>query len=81
MSTSTLQARVASCCAKGEGICAFELVPADSERWPQFTAGAHIAVHVGENLVRQYSLCNNPAEQDRYEIAVLRDPRSRGARA
>lgn len=78
MSAPLLQARIARRSAQGEGICAFELVPANGERWPQFTAGAHVDVHVGENLVRQYSLCNNPAEEGRYEIAVLRDPRSRG---
>src|SRR3546814_4917974 len=32
-------------------------------------------------LVRQYSLCNVPGERDRYLIAVLRDPNTRGGSA
>ncbi|TWI66580.1 vanillate O-demethylase ferredoxin subunit [Pseudoduganella lurida] len=45
---------------------------------PSFTAGAHIDVHVRPGLVRQYSLCNDPAERHRYVIAVLCDAHSRG---
>jgi vanillate O-demethylase ferredoxin subunit len=45
---------------------------------PPFTAGAHIDVHVAPGLVRQYSLCNDPAERHRYVIAVLCDADSRG---
>lgn len=45
---------------------------------PRFEAGAHIDVHVRPGLVRQYSLCNDPAERHRYVIAVLCDADSRG---
>jgi vanillate O-demethylase ferredoxin subunit len=31
-------------------------------------------VQVPGGLTRQYSLCNDAAEQHRYRIAVLRDP-------
>lgn len=49
---------------------------------PPFSAGSHIDVHIGEKLVRQYSLLNNPLEHNgRYKIGVLRDPRSRGGSA
>lgn len=44
---------------------------------PPFTAGAHVDVSVAGTL-RQYSLCNDPAGRDLYEIAVLREPASRG---
>jgi vanillate O-demethylase ferredoxin subunit len=36
---------------------------------------------VGNGLTRQYSLCNDPAESHRYQIAVLRDPTTRGGSA
>lgn len=45
---------------------------------PAFTAGSHIDVEVKPGMIRQYSLCNHPAESDRYLIAVLREPNSRG---
>jgi len=45
---------------------------------PAFFAGAHVSVRVPNGLVRKYSLCNDPAERDRYVIAVKREPSSRG---
>src|SRR5262245_20384330 len=51
----------------------FELVRPDSGDLPHFTAGAHIAVRVPCGQVRKYSLCNDPAERDRYVIAVKRE--------
>lgn len=59
-------------------ICAFELAEPHGQPLPAFSAGAHIDVHVGDGLVRQYSLCNHPEERDRYLIGVLKDPASRG---
>ncbi|MFN7122284.1 MAG: PDR/VanB family oxidoreductase [Hydrogenophaga sp.] len=60
------------------GIHSFELVAPDHERLPPFTAGAHIDVHLPGGLVRQYSLCNDPAEAHRYVIGVLKDVNGRG---
>jgi vanillate O-demethylase ferredoxin subunit len=60
------------------GVASFELVAPDGGPLPAFTAGAHIDVHVPGGKVRQYSLCNDPAERDRYIIAVLDVPDSRG---
>jgi vanillate monooxygenase ferredoxin subunit len=51
---------------------------AEQGHLPAFTAGAHLDVHLPNGLVRQYSLCNPPADRDRYLIAVLRDAASRG---
>ncbi|MBN4667312.1 oxidoreductase [Pandoraea nosoerga] len=59
-------------------ICEFEFVSIDGSALPAFTAGAHIDVHLGGALVRQYSLCNAPGETHRYCVGVLRDPASRG---
>ena len=56
----------------------FALVPADARPLPAFSAGSHIDVHVAPGLVRQYSLCNDPADTGRYQIAVKREPASRG---
>ncbi len=63
---------------EGAGIHSFELVDPDGASLPTFGAGAHVDVHLGNGLVRQYSLCNDPAERHRYVIAVLREERGRG---
>ncbi len=62
-------------------ICSFELVDATGANLPPFSAGAHIDVHLPNGLVRQYSLCNDPAQTHRYLVAVLRDPTSNGGSA
>lgn len=48
---------------------------------PPFEAGAHIDLHLRNGLVRKYSLCNDPFEREFYEIAVKREPASRGGSA
>lgn len=63
---------------EAEGICSFELASPLGQELPDFSAGAHIDVHVGAGLIRQYSLCGDPAERHRWRIAVLREPSSRG---
>ncbi len=73
-----LDVKVISKLDEAEGICSFELVSAEGERLPAFTAGSHIDVHIAPGLTRQYSLCNHPEERHRYRIAVLREPASRG---
>ncbi|MBF6617493.1 MAG: oxidoreductase [Candidimonas sp.] len=62
---------------EAEGVCSFELVCPSGQPLSAFTAGAHIDVHIN-GLVRQYSLCNDPAEATQYRIGVLREPASRG---
>lgn len=76
-----MQVRIASKTAAADGIALFELVAADGNALPPFTAGAHVDVHLGNGLVRQYSLCNDPAETHRYQLGVLHDPSSRGGSA
>lgn len=75
---TTLSVRVQRRTVEAEGISSFELVPVDGELLPAFTAGSHIDVHLGAGLIRQYSLLNDPIERNRYCIAVLREPQSRG---
>jgi ferredoxin-NADP reductase len=71
--------RVRSITYLTDRINGYELVDPDERALPCFAAGAHIAVRLGERLVRDFSLWNDPAERTRYCIAVLREPDGRGS--
>jgi ferredoxin-NADP reductase len=45
---------------------------------PAWEPGAHIDVYVPDGTTRQYSLCGDPADRSSWQIAVLREPESRG---
>jgi len=59
-------------------VAVLELRKEDGQCLPQFEAGAHIDVHLPNGMIRQYSLCQNPASTDVYRIGILNDPESRG---
>jgi len=75
---SPLSVKVVNKVEEAVDIVSFELAALDGQPLPAFSAGSHIDVHIRDGLVRQYSLCNDPSEQHRYLIGVLRDPNSRG---
>lgn len=62
-----------------DGIHLFEFQEPGGRTLPEFSAGAHIAVRVPNNAIRKYSLCNDPAERDRYQVAVKRETSGSGA--
>ena len=62
-----------------ERINGYELVDPQERDLPPFEAGAHISVRVEHELVRDYSLWNDPAERARYCIAVLREADGRAS--
>jgi len=78
MNNELIDVVIASRDDQGAGIAVMKLVSANGDLLPEFTAGAHIDVHVGDDLIRQYSLCNNPSDHNSYRIGVLNDPKSRG---
>ena len=65
----------------GTGVKLFSLVDPDHWELPPFRAGAHIDLHLPGGLVRTYSLCNDPADNTRYLVAVKREPAGRGGSA
>lgn len=75
---STITVRLARVRIEATGIKSFELHDPQGRPLPAFTAGAHIDVHLDDGIVRSYSLYNDPAERDRYRIAVLLEEASRG---
>lgn len=61
-----------------EGVFALELAGVDGGPLPRWTPGAHIDVSAGQAGVRQYSLCGDPADEQRWRIAILHEPAGRG---
>ena len=59
-------------------VCSFEFAPANGQVLPPFSAGSHIDIHLPSGKIRQYSLCNDSAEQGRYVVAALKNPNGRG---
>lgn len=66
---------------EAEDVVVLELADSSGADLLPFSAGSHIDVEVKTGLVRQYSLCNNPTECNRYVIGVLKDPATRGGSA
>lgn len=48
---------------------------------PAFTAGAHIDLHLTDELVRPYSLCSDPQHRHHYQLGILKEPESKGGSA
>jgi ferredoxin-NADP reductase len=61
-----------------EGVVAVVLADSTGAPLPPWTPGAHIDLILGEDLIRQYSLCSSPGEPDRWRVGVLKAPDSRG---
>ncbi len=77
----TLAVRVAARRVAAQDVVAIELESADGTPLPAFEPGAHVDVRLGAELLRQYSISNDPAERGRYRLGVLLDPNSRGGSA
>jgi ferredoxin-NADP reductase len=48
---------------------------------PPWEPGSHLDLLLDDGLVRQYSLCSDPADRRYLKVAVLREPESRGGSA
>lgn len=78
MLDAKIKARVQAVVNLGTDIVAYELVDPEGKALPPFTAGAHVDFHLSDGRIRQYSLCNDPAERHRYILAIQREPQGRG---
>ncbi len=64
---------------EAEGVISIRLARIESDKpLPPWSPGAHIDVYVPDGTTRQYSLCGDPRDLSAYQIAVLREPESRG---
>jgi vanillate monooxygenase ferredoxin subunit len=75
---STLPVHVRKRQDEAAGVISLELASDTSEALPAFEPGSHIDVHITDGLVRQYSLCGDPHDLDKYTVGVLLEPQSRG---
>ena len=60
--------------AHDQHVVAVTLEAADGGALPSWHPGSHLDINLPSGLVRQYSLCGNPADAGRYRIAVRRIP-------
>lgn len=81
MSEQTLDVIVARRSEPAEGIVVLDLIAQDGASLPPFEPGAHVDVHFGADLVRQYSLCGDPTDRSRYQLGILLAEASRGGSA
>lgn len=73
-----LDAVVESVDPVADGVVAVSLVAASGGELPEWRPGAHLDLLLAPGLERQYSLCGDPADRERWHVAVLRESASRG---
>lgn len=78
MKEQRLQVRLSNKMLLAEGIMGIELQSINGEKLPEFSAGSHVDVELPGGFTRQYSLCNSPDQNDRYELGVLLESEGRG---
>src|SRR6478735_790640 len=64
--------------AVADDVLALTLVDPSAAALPSWTPGAHVDLVLDDDLIRQYSLCGNPADTGSWRVAVLKSPESRG---
>lgn len=81
MQECTTPLRVASLRPVAVGVTELILENLEGAILPGWLPGSHIDLQLGPELVRQYSLCGSTDDQHRWQVAVLREPESRGGSA
>jgi len=79
---TTLSVRVNKITHETQHIMSLHLVSLQGKDLPRWTGGAHVDVICGNTgLTRQYSLCGDPSDTAQWQLAVLKEPNSRGGSA
>jgi phthalate 4,5-dioxygenase reductase component len=73
-----LALRIARAEPAADGIMLFELRDPAGAALPAASPGAHLPVQVPSGAMRNYSICSDTRERDRYVIAVKREEGGRG---
>jgi ferredoxin-NADP reductase len=61
-----------------DGVVCVRLADTGDAPAPAWTPGSHIDLVLDDDVVRQYSLCGNPADSSHLTVAVLREAGGRG---
>lgn len=61
-----------------DGVVGLTLEDSRGGELPAWAPGAHLDLVLTDTIVRQYSLCSDPADRRRWKIGVLLQPESRG---
>lgn len=63
---------------EADGVVSLTLENPDGGALPAWEPGAHIDLLLPNGLLRQYSLCSDPADSLQWRVAVLHEPEGRG---
>jgi len=63
---------------EADGVLSLRLVHPGGNPLPEWSPGAHVDLTLKGSLVRQYSLCGDPADRGSYRVAVLREQAALG---
>jgi len=70
--------RVSQMTWEAEGVLSVRFADPDGADLPAWEPGAHLALHLPNGIVREFSLCSDPEDRSGWTVAVLREPSSRG---
>jgi ferredoxin-NADP reductase len=73
--------RVSQMTWEAEGVLSVRLADPSGADLPTWEPGAHLALHLPNGIVREFSLCSDPDDLSGWTVAVLREPSSRGGSA
>ncbi|MGW9027087.1 PDR/VanB family oxidoreductase [Streptomyces sp. NPDC055722] len=73
-----MKVQVAQVETLGADVRVLKLGPVDAASLPEWTPGSHIDLRLGNELVRQYSLYEEPRDAGCWKVAVRLDANSRG---
>lgn len=76
--TETRRLLVRDMTVEAQDVLRLGLVDEASVKLPEWEPGAHLTLELANGLTRQYSLCGDPADRNRYEVAILHDKHGRG---
>jgi ferredoxin-NADP reductase len=77
----TRELRVGQMTWEAEGVLSVRLTDPSGADLPGWEPGAHLALHLPNGIVREFSLCSDPEDRSGWTVAVLREPSSRGGSA
>lgn len=73
--------RVSQMTWEAEGVLSVRFTDPSGAELPAWDPGAHLALHLPNGIVREFSLCSDPEDRSGWTVAVLREPSSRGGSA